>query len=115
MTYGQDDAIWTLAIDVLSARAIVWAASVGREAELTREAHLFFFDRYRRLAAAHRWRGHTDRAARLQGKADEHFRLAGGDGPPYAAAMAMPRPKSLVATDAVSHIPVGGPHNDDAA
>ena len=76
----NDDAIWTLAVDVLSARALVWAASVGRDAELSREAHLFFFDRYLRLANAHRRRGHIGRADRLQRKAEEHLRDAGGDG-----------------------------------
>ena len=54
-----------LAVDVLSAKALVWIASVGRDAELTRDAHLYFADRYSRLARIHRARGRTARAASL--------------------------------------------------
>jgi hypothetical protein len=102
-----------LQLDLMTAKALVWAVSVGRDAELTSEAHIFFFDRYRRLAEYHRGRGHAARARRLQAKADEHYRLGGGDGPPYAAAMGMPRPRHWVATDAVGRHHLGGP--DDAA
>jgi hypothetical protein len=107
------DSIAGLRFDVVTAKILVWVASVGRDAELTSEAHLYFFDRYQRLANVHRRRGHSARARRLQAKADEHYRLGGGDGPPYAAAMGMPRPKHWFATDAVSHLHLGGP--DDAA
>jgi hypothetical protein len=101
-------------LDLWSARVIVWAATVGRDAVLTPDAHLYFFDRYRRLAELHRARGHLRTAARLQEKAAEHLRSSGGgDGPPYAAAMAMPRPRQFVRIDAVSHVRFDGP--DDAA
>ena len=70
--------------------------------EPTPEAHLYFSDRYQRLAEHHRQRGHNARARRLQAKADEHYRLGGGDGPPYAAAMGMPRPRHWLATEAIS-------------
>ncbi len=46
-------------------------------------------------------------------KADEHYRAGGGDEPPFAAAMALPRPKRFVTTDAVSRISLDTP--DDAA
>jgi hypothetical protein len=53
-------------------------------------------------------------ARRYQGKAEEHRRrMGGGDGPPYAAAMAMPRPRRWLQTDAVSRNRFEGP--DDAA
>jgi hypothetical protein len=39
---------------------------------------------------------------RLQAIANEHCELGGGDGPPYAAAMSMPRPRRWFATNAVS-------------
>ena len=106
------DAVWKLTADLWSAKVIVWAASVGRDAVLTREAHLYFFDRYRRLAGEYRVRGHMRKAARFQQKAEEHFQR-GGDGPPYAAAMAMPRPRALVRVNAVGSIQ--NDNTDDAA
>jgi hypothetical protein len=111
---AQVDSLLSLSVDVLSAKVLVWVASAGRDAELTPEAHIYFFDRYRRLAQYHRVRGRLGRAKRLQAKADAHYEASGGgDGPPYAAAMAMPRPNRFVRTDAVSRNRVDGP--DDAA
>ena len=108
------DSPFSLSVDVLSARALVWLASVGRDCELTPEAHVYFFDRYRRLAAHHRARGRVARASRFEAKAEEHYRAGGGgDEPPYAAAMAMPRPGRFVTTNAVSRTRVDRP--DDAA
>jgi hypothetical protein len=111
---APSDSLWSLSIDLLSAKVLVWVASVGRDAELTPEAHLYFFDRYRRLARYHQTHGRPHRARRAEAKADEH-RPPGGhsDGPPYAAAMAMPRPSRFVRTDAVSRNRFDGP--DDAA
>ena len=100
-------------MDVLSAKVLVWIASVGRDAELTRDAHLYFADRYSRLARIHRARGRAGRASALDRKAREHLHLSGWDGPPFAAAMALPRPRHLVMTDAVSRTSLDGP--DDAA
>jgi hypothetical protein len=109
----ENDSIAGLGLDLMTAKVLVWVATVGRDSELTSEAHSYFFDRYQRLADCHRRRGHRARARRLQAKADEHYRLGGGDGPPYAAAMAMPGPRQWVATDAVSRHQITGP--DDAA
>jgi len=104
---------WALVVDLVSAKALVWAASVGRSVELKPEAHIYFFDRYSRLAEYHRARGRLQKARRFQRKADEHYRASGGfDGPPYAAAMGMPRPQRFVRTSAVSRDAGGG---DDAA
>jgi hypothetical protein len=108
------DSLFSLTVDLLSTRVLVWIASFGRDAELTPEAHIYFFDRYRRLAQYHRARGRVRRAKRFQAKADEHYRAGGGDdGPPYAAAMAMPRPNRFIRTNAVSRSRIEGP--DDAA
>ena len=108
------ESLWSLSVDLLSAKVLVWVASVGRDAELTPEAHVYFFDRYSRLAHYHRIHGRSDKAKQLQAKAEEHYRASGGsDGPPYAAAMAMPRPTRFVRTDAVSRNRFDGP--DDAA
>jgi hypothetical protein len=90
-----------LRLDLVTAKVLVWVASVGREAELTPDAHIYFFDRYQRLADYHRQRGHHARARSLQAKADAHYRLGGGEGPPFAAAMGMPRPRQWLTTDAV--------------
>jgi hypothetical protein len=109
----SNDSLLLLELDLLSARALVWIASVGRDAELTPDAHIYFFDRYHRLAGCHRARGRHDRADRLEAKADKHYRAFGGDGPPYAAAMAMPRPSRFIRTDAISRPGPDGP--DEAA
>jgi hypothetical protein len=110
----RSDPRWSLLLDLFSANVLVWVASVGRDAELTPEAHIYFFDRYHRLAECYRARGRLKRARTLQAKADEHWRAGGADGPPYAAAMAMPRPTRFIRTDAVSHSRFDGP-DDDAA
>jgi hypothetical protein len=115
MTTGKRrvDSAWSLSLDLWSAKLLIWIASVGREAELTPDAHRFLFDRYQRLARCHEARGRRAKARRLQAKADEHYVAGDGDGPPYAAAMAMPRPRHFIRTDAVSRARFDGP--DDAA
>ena len=108
------DSLLSLSVDLLTARVLVWIASVGRDAELTPGAHAYFFDRYRRLAEYYRARNRVGKARRFQAKADAHYRVDGGPGgPPYAAAMAMPRPNRFIRTDAVSRSLTDGP--DDAA
>ena len=108
------DSWWALVADLLSAKVLVWIASAGREAELTPAAHVYFFDRYHRLAVYHRTRGRHAKGRRLQAKADEHYVHGGGpDGPPYAAAMAMSRPLRFIRSEAVSRHRFNGP--DDAA
>ena len=96
----------------MSARALVWVGSWGQERELTSDAHLYFHDRYSRLASYYRERGQLKKAARYQAHADRHHPW-GGDGPPYAAAMAMPRPARFGYTNAVSGSRLNEP--DDAA
>jgi hypothetical protein len=98
----QAESSLLLAADLVSAKVLVWFARVGRDSELTPEAHSFFADRYQRLAESHRRRGHFEKAERLRAKADHHLEAAGGnDGPPYAAAMAMPRPARFIRTSAI--------------
>lgn len=100
-----------LRAEVLTAHLLVWMVTAGRDVELTPGAHLYFCGCYQRLADWHRKRGHERRARELQAKADEHYRDSGGDGPPYAAALAMPRPLRWVSTEAVA----AGPPPDEAA
>jgi hypothetical protein len=102
------DSLWVLRADLLSAHVLVWIASVGREGELTAEAHAFFCDRYSRLAECYRGLGRMRAAGGAEAKASQH---CPGDGPPYAAAMAQPRPDRWVRTWAVS----GRRDPDDAA
>ena len=110
---GSDSRL-LLSVDVVSAKVLVWFARVGRDGELTPEAHLYFFDRYQRLAECHRRRGDVKRTRRFQAKAEEHRQMAGGtDGPPYAAAMAMPRPGRFTRVNAVGA--AGSDPPDDAA
>ena len=108
-----NDSLWTLSIDLWSAKTLVWLASVGRDAVLTPEAHLYFFDRYRRLARWHEAHGNVTKTAQMAQKADAHYRAGGSDEPPRAAAMALPRPRRFVMTDAVSRVHLDTP--DDAA
>ena len=105
------ESVLLLSVDLVSAKVLVWFASVGRDSELTPEAHSYFADRYQRLAESHRRRGRLEKAERLRAKADDHLQAAGdGDGPPYAAAMAMPRPGRFIRTNAVG-TRRGGPPN----
>jgi hypothetical protein len=115
MTTGKPrrDSAWSLSLDLWSAKVLIWLASVGRDAELTPEAHRFLFDRYQRLARCQEARGRRAKARRLQAKADQHYIPGRDDGPPYAAAVAMPRPRPSVWTDAVARRRLDPP--DDAA
>jgi hypothetical protein len=108
------DSWWRLSAEVISARVLVWVAQAGQDRPLTPESHAYFADCYQRLAQHHRARGRLARARRCNARAEEHYRAGGWDGPPYAAAMAMPRPRRWLVTDAVSRIRLNGP-GDDAA
>lgn len=105
--------IWThalLLVDILSMRVFVWilgklfAWAVDQNGGVL-DSHLFFYDRYSDLAEFHRSKGQTDKAERLATLAEAHYRAApDDDDPPEAAAMAMPIPRPLVNTNAVSTI-----------
>jgi hypothetical protein len=115
------DSIHRLRLELLSVNALAWIVTV-RGDELSIDTHAYLFDRYDRLAACHRRRGHLRRAERLQEKADWHWEFLDEtylddddlgaetlDGPrrprptpPRAAAMALPRRRQQVFTDAVS-------------
>ena len=80
---------------------LIWAASIGRDAVLTPETHFYVANRYDRLSHVYRVRGRHVKARRVALLAAGHYRAGGWDGPPYAAAMAMPRPRRWVIIDAV--------------
>ena len=89
--------------ELLAANTLAWIATT-RGDELSGDTHLYLFERYQRLADHHRRRGRVRRAARLQRKADDHLWYVDGGDPPRAAAMAMPRPRPWIVTDAVSRL-----------
>jgi len=72
---------------------LLWVATAGRKRPLKPEVHLFFYDRYWRLSQHCERQGRDRRARRLLRKAMHHFELSGFDGPPFAAALAMPLPR----------------------
>ena len=89
-----------LLLDIVSMKGFVWI--IGHDGELL-DSHLFFFDRYSDLADHHRRQGRTAKAERLAAIAEAHFRAAPDDDePPEAAAMAMPVPRPMTRTNAVS-------------
>ena len=112
MQVGGAECRWRLSADLWIAKALVWVASGGRQVDLTSEANRFFFDRYSRLAAFYRRAGKPAKAKRYQARADAHYETGFTDGPPYAAAMAMPRPRGFIRTEAIGRR-FNGP--DDAA
>jgi hypothetical protein len=89
-----------LLIDILSMKMFVWM--FGKKGELL-DSHLFFFDRYSDLADHHRQQGRTAKADRLAAIAEAYFQAAPDDDePPEAAAIAMPVPRPMTSTNAVS-------------
>ena len=102
---------WKIRVDLLSARALLWLGTASGRGEIRPEIHAYFYDRYSRLALVYETKGNTSRAKRLMAKAAHHWQLSGGDGPPFAAAMAMPTPRPPFRTWAVS----GRDEPDDAA
>ena len=98
----RTESAWKLRADLASAKVLIWAASVGRDADLSPETHLYLADRYDRLSHIQRVRGRHAKASRLARLAAEHYRAGGWSGPPYAPAMALPRPTKWLRVDAVS-------------
>ena len=47
------DSAWRLRVDLASAKVLIWAASVGRDVELSPDTHLYLATRYDRLAQVH--------------------------------------------------------------
>src|SRR5882672_6502625 len=96
-----------LLVDIFSMKIFVWM--FGRNGELL-DSHLFFFDRYSDLADCHRREGRTVKADRLAALAEAYFQAAPDDDePPEAAAMAMPVPRPMTSTNAVSATPLKKP------
>jgi hypothetical protein len=101
-TSAGADSLWSLRVDLMSAKLLIWLTSLGQDAEWRPETHLYFYDRYWRLAQVYTRGGREAKARVLRARAEEHYRAGGGDGPPFAAAMGMPRPRPWLITDARS-------------
>lgn len=101
-TTPATESAWRLRADLTTAKVLIWAASVGRDASLTPETHFYLANRYDRLSHIYRVRGRHAKARRYLRLAAEHYRAGGWDGPPFAAAMAMPYPSRWVMVDAVA-------------
>lgn len=113
--------IHVLRLEVMTANVLAWIGA-ARGGVLSTDTHAYLFDRYDRLAAWHRAHGNPHRAERLQAKADQHWDVLDelsaddddfgfdapfgphrpGPTPPRAAAMALPRRRVQIFTDAVS-------------
>src|SRR5262249_45194585 len=96
------DRPWRLRADLLTTHGLLWVTRAGRGYELKPEVHLYFYDRYWRLAQYHERRGAKKKAIRLRAKAEAHYRRSGHDGPPFAAALAMPVPRPSLFTSAMA-------------
>ena len=97
-----DTPVWKLQAEILTARLLIWIGRVGRAADASREAHLYLAVHYDLLAHHYVRRCRYVKARRFACLAAEHYRAGGWDGPPYAAAMAMPVPERWVVVNAVS-------------
>jgi hypothetical protein len=102
VTNERLESAWKLRAELASAKVLIWAASLGRDAELSPETHLYLANRYDRLSHIQRVRGRHAKARRLARLAAEHYLAGGWNGPPYAAAMALPRPMKWVIVEAIS-------------
>ena len=106
-------AVLRLVIDIWSMKLFV--RLLGRHGELL-DSHLFFYVRYSQLAELHERHGRLARGARLDAIAERYFQLApDDDDPPKAAAMALPRPRAWIFTDAVSKTRLPRPPSPDSS
>ena len=116
--------VWShalIVLDILSMKVFVWVLGqlltwpvIPHGGIL--DSHLFFYDRYSDLAEYHRLRGRTARADRLAVLAETYYQAApDDDDEPEAAAMAMPVPRPLIRTNAVSTIRVPKPRAGESS
>jgi hypothetical protein len=114
--------IWShalIVLDIASMKAFVWVLEhlfiwpVDPNGGIL-DSHLFFYDRYSDLAEYHRSKGRTAKADRLAANAEAYYQAApDDDDDPEAAAMAMPVPRPLIRTNAVSTTQVPKPREHE--
>jgi hypothetical protein len=98
-----------LLFDIASMKLLVWI--LGHHGELL-DSHLFFFDRYSDLADYHRQQSRIAKADKLAAIAEAYFQAAPDDDEPEAAALAMPVPRPMTSTNAVSTTRVKKPSSE---
>jgi len=116
--------IWShalIVLDILSMKVFVWVlgqlfiSAVDPNGGIL-DSHLFFYDRYSDLAKYHRLSGRTAKADRLAAIAEAYYQAApDDDDEPEAAAMAMPVPRPLIRTNAVSTTRLPKPPADESS
>jgi hypothetical protein len=105
--------IWKLHGDLITARLLLWIAGAGRTGDPTPDAHRYLANLYAAFAECYKQDNNFVAVRKYSTNAAFHFRLAGPeidpDNNPPAAALAMPIPKRLIFTDAVSRIHIDNP------
>jgi len=109
----SEEGPWGLHGDLIITNAILWVAGASHMGKPKPEVHLYLYDRYWRLAEYYERRGNRKKASRFRAKAEAHYKDSGHTDPPFAAAVAMPRPRSPFITWAVGKRDHKDP--DDAA
>jgi hypothetical protein len=93
---------WRLRCEIVFVAGLARLVFIGREVQLSPDFHMFLYDRYWRLAKWHEARGRARRSQALKARALRHWEETGSDGPPFAAALAMPVPLPPIFTWAVA-------------
>jgi hypothetical protein len=96
--------VWRLRTDLASAKLRIWVSSLGRDAHLSPETHLYLATRYDQLSHHYIAKRRYPKARQFARLAREHYLAGGWDGPPYAAALALPVPERWVIVEAVSRV-----------
>jgi hypothetical protein len=110
-----EESIPKLYADLTWVLTLLWIAKAGRPGEPRPQVHYYLGDRYWRLAEQYRRKGSTEKAQRLQVKAEYHLKASGWDRPPpAAAAMAMPIPRRPTFTEAIGWRSREAPPDDAA-
>jgi hypothetical protein len=110
-----------IVLDILTMKVFVWVLgqlftwAVDQNGGIL-DSHLFFYDRYSDLVEYQRLRGRTAKADKLAAIAEAYYQAApDDDDEPEAAAMAMPVPRPLIRTNAVSTTRVPKPRADESS
>ncbi len=116
--------IWShalIVVDIMSMKVFVWVlrqlftSAVDPNGGIL-DSHLFFYDRYSDLADYHRSKGRTAKAHKLAAIAETYYEAApDDDDEPEAAAMAMPVPRPLIRTNAVSTTRLPKPRTEESS
>jgi hypothetical protein len=100
------ESIVSLWADVALTQGLLKVSGLFRSGEPLPEVYLYLADRYGRLARCYGRKGRKEREKIMDGKAANYFRLGGGE-PPKSVAMAMPRPRPPIFTNAFGTKPNG--------